>query len=334
MAEYHVHTDVYNGPMDLLLFLIKRDEIDICDIPISHVTQQYYQYIDLLKVIDPNVAGEFLILAAQLMEIKSRMLLPRTAVGQGEDDDLGDPRMELVQQLLEYKRYKDASFALSAAAEKQAARWPRRPTRIQPAGPEEVDIEDVQIWDLVAAFNKLMVSVGAGLATHDVVFDDTPIALHAVDIVDRLQAEGGELLFEAVFRGRTKSEMIGLFLALLELMRQQRIRIAQARLFGEIRIQLVSAEPIEIGDTWDSSLRTAVLGSEHGAASGDDAAAQTDDAGGPSDEVDSESGDGPDDNDAEPFDELDQIKTEIDFTGIEPDGSTPHDTSDRTGDNT
>ena len=117
-------------------------------------------------------------------------------------------------------------------------------------------------------------------------------------------------------------------------MRQQRIRISQARLFGEIRTQLDSAEPIEIGDTWNSSLQTAVLGSEHEAVSdGGPSTAQTDDAGSPYDMSDSDSGDGPDDNDAEPFDELHQIKTEIDFTGIEPDGSTPHDAGDRMGEN-
>lgn len=260
MAEYQVRTDVYNGPLDLLLFLIRREEIDIYDIPVARVTQQYVEYVNLLRVIDPNVAGDFLVMAATLMEIKSRMLLPRQPAEDGDAEDLGDPRLELVQQLLEYKSFKDASFALGAAAEVQAARWPRYPAKVKPSPPGEVDLEDAQIWDLVAAFNTLMSAIGVGPATHDVVFDDTPIALHAADILDRLQAEGGELSFEAIFHGRTKAEMIGLFLALLELMRQQRIRITQSTIFGEIRIRLISADPIEVGEEWEASFRSAVLG--------------------------------------------------------------------------
>ena len=262
MADYLVRTDVYNGPLDLLLFLIKREEIDICDIPVAHVTKQYVEYIGMLRVIDPNVAGDFLVMAATLMEIKSRMLLPRQPSLDSDAEDLADPRLELVRQLLEYKSFKDASFALGAAAEVQAARWPRSPAKVKPAPPGEVDLDDAQIWDLVAAFNTLMTSIGVGPATHDVVFDDTPISLHATDIVDRLQAEGGQLSFEAIFHGRTKPEMIGLFLALLELMRQQRIRITQSTMFGEISIRLISAVPIEIGEEWESSFLSAVLGED------------------------------------------------------------------------
>lgn len=262
MADYQVRTDVYNGPLDLLLFLIKREEVDIYDIPVARVTQQYVEYIGMLRVIDPNVAGDFLVMAATLMEIKSRMLLPRQSVEDDEAEDLTDPRLELVRQLLEYKSFKDASFALGAAADAQSARWPRSPAKIKPAPPGEVDLDDAQIWDLVAAFNTLMTAIGVGPATHDVVFDDTPIALHATDIVDRLQAEGGQLSFEAIFHGRTKPEMIGLFLALLELMRQQRIRITQSTIFGEINIRLISAAPIEIGEEWESSFRSAILGED------------------------------------------------------------------------
>src|SRR5882672_3490287 len=124
MADYRVQTEIYNGPMDLLLYLIRRDEIEICDIPISRITEQYLQYVQTLKQIDPNVAGEFLVMAAVLMEIKSRMLLPRPPQVQGEEDDLADPRLELVRQLLEYKRFKDASLELGAAAQAAAMRWP------------------------------------------------------------------------------------------------------------------------------------------------------------------------------------------------------------------
>ncbi|MBN2560612.1 MAG: segregation/condensation protein A [Phycisphaerae bacterium] len=261
MAEYRVRTDVYNGPMDLLLYLIRRDEIDIYDIPISHITQQYAQYVEVLSVIDPNVAGDFLVMAAMLMEIKSRLLLPHPTAEDGEGEDLADPRTELVRQLLEYKRFKDASVELGAAARQQALRWPRIPARIARQHAPEVDLDDVQIWDLVGAFNKLMSEIGAGLASHDVIFDDTPIALHAADISDRLVADDGEMDFADLFVGRNKVEMIGLFLALLELMRQHRIRVTQAGIFAPIRIVLISAEPIQVGQEWEPAIREAVLGS-------------------------------------------------------------------------
>jgi len=264
MTDYRVQTDVYNGPMDLLLYLIRRDEVDIYDIPIARVTEQYCQYVEMLKIIDPNVAGDFLVLAAMLMEIKSRMLLPRPTGGEGEGDDLADPRLELVRQLLEYKKYKDASFELGAAAQAQALRWPRVPAKIGRQDTPEVDLDEVQIWDLVAAFNKLMSAIGAEAATHDVIFDDTPVALHAADILDRLQNDKGELGFEDIFAGRGKVEMIGLFLALLELIRQQRIRIKQAGIFAPIRIVLLSAEPIEVGEEWEPAIREALLGSVPG----------------------------------------------------------------------
>ncbi len=263
MPDYRVQTDVYNGPLDLLLYLIRRDEVDIYDIPVASVTEQYLEYVNLLKVIDPNVAGDFLVMAAVLMEIKSRMLLPRPVAEDGEEaDELADPRLELVRQLLEYKKFKDASFELKHAADLQAQRWPRIPARPKPPDAAEVDLDDVQIWDLVAAFTKIMAAIGAGPVTHDVVFDDTPISLHAADILDQLQRQGGESAFAMIFEGRTKVEMIGLFLALLELIRQARVRVTQERPGDPIHVVLLSSEPIEIGEEWTSPLPQAVLGQE------------------------------------------------------------------------
>lgn len=262
MDDYRIQTDVYSGPMELLLFLIRRDEIDLHDIPVSRITKQYCDYIEMLRVIDPNVAGEFLVMATVLMELKSRLLLPRPPADEGEEEDLTDPRLELVRQLLEYKKYKDASFELQRAAEIQSQRWPRFPARPRAKDPAEVDLEDVQIWDLVAAFNRVMTSIGAGPVTHDVVFDDTPISLHAADIIDRLERESGSMTFEGVFIGRQKSEMIGLFLALLELMRQSRVRVSQETPGAAIHVTLLSSEPISIGAEWGSAFESAVLGAE------------------------------------------------------------------------
>ncbi|HOW19167.1 MAG TPA: segregation/condensation protein A [Phycisphaerae bacterium] len=242
MQDYRVQLDIYQGPLDLLLYLIRRDEVDIYDIPIARITEQFVQYVDLLKEIDPNTVGDFLVMAATLLEIKSRMLLPKPPPEEGAED-LADPRLDLVRQLLEYKKYKDAAARLAEAAEERAMRYTRSPATRAAEG-VEVELDELQIWDLLTAFNNLMSAIGRPPARHEVVYDDTPISLHAADIQDRLEREGGSLQFERIFEGRSKSEMIGLFLALLELIRQKRVRAEQDRPFGTIFVHLLDATPI------------------------------------------------------------------------------------------
>jgi segregation and condensation protein A len=239
MGEYRVNLDVYNGPMDLLLYLIRREEVDIYDIPIARVTEQYLGYVGLLKQIDPDIAGEFMVLAATLMEIKTRMLLPKVAPEEGGEEGLEiDPRAELVRQLLEYKAFKDAAADLREAAEIQGLKFPRSPTLDETESIPEIDLEDVQVWDLLDAFSKLMASIGKDVLDQEVIYDDTPVELHATDILDRLQREG-PLTFRSIFEGRTlRSEIVGLFLALLELVRQRTVLAAQDANFDEINISL------------------------------------------------------------------------------------------------
>ncbi len=209
MTDYRVALDVYHGPVDLLLFLIKREEIDIYDIPISRITQQYLKYVQLLEKIDPEVVSEFLVLAATLMEIKSRMLLPRPPAFE-DDEELEDPRLELVRQLLEFKRFKDAAHSLGEAAGQRAMQHMRVP--VQPPPPEdEIELENLEIWDLFEAFNQLLEQTGKAGPVHTVGVDDTPITLHAEDIIDSIQRAGGEQEFNEIFAGRIRAEMIGLF---------------------------------------------------------------------------------------------------------------------------
>jgi segregation and condensation protein A len=240
--DYRVQLDIYNGPLDLLLYLIRREEVDVYDIPIARITEQYVGYVDMLQQIDPNVAGEFLVLAAMLMEIKSRLLLPRPPVENQEEFE--DPRMELVRQLLEYKKFKDAANQLQAAAEQRSSRFHRHPPEVQSETDPQIELESLHVWDLVEAFRDVMAKTGR-LVGHEVLYDDTPISLHATDIVDRLGRAGGSMVFGEVFEGRNRSECIGLFLALLELVRQRKIRADQETPASPIYVHLLDASPID-----------------------------------------------------------------------------------------
>jgi segregation and condensation protein A len=244
MPEYRVNLEIYNGPLDLLLYLIRREEVDIYDIPIARITEQYVQYVDLIRQLDPNLAGDFLVMAATLLEIKTHMLLPSLPADEGGPEGLEiDPRAELVRQLLEYKAFKDAAGDLLAAAQAKALRFPRRPAFGEDEQHADIDLEDAQVWDLLDAFSKLMAAIGADKATHHVIYDDTPIELHQADIVDRLQREG-PMTFRRIFEGLTDRILIlGLFLALLELVRQRKVACVQEANFGQIVVDLRPEEP-------------------------------------------------------------------------------------------
>ncbi|MGH7178030.1 MAG: segregation and condensation protein A [Tepidisphaeraceae bacterium] len=247
--DYRVELPVYNGPMDLLLFLIKRDELDIYDIPISRITESYMKYIQMLRQmsrdhgLDINLAGDFLVMAATLMEIKSATLLPKPPPVPGQESsaaqELSDPRYELVQKLLEYKRFKDTAGLLDQQQKLHENRFPRHPV-MHDGGvgePPPIDLDEVQIWDLLAAFDRLMKEVGIRAPrSHDIVYDDTPIDLHAADIEDRLSREGRLSLAGLVIGRRSRSEMIGLFLALLELIRQKKILVSQGERVNDLEI--------------------------------------------------------------------------------------------------
>jgi len=229
--------------------------VDIYDIPIARITEQYVQYVELLHQIDPDGVSEFLVLAATLMEIKSRTLLPRPPAEE-VDEDMVDPRHELVRQLLEYKKFKDAARYLDDAASERAKKHGRSPVTV-PLPPDEIEIEDIDIWDLCDAFNRMLEQTGQREAVHHVGIDDTPIALHAEDILDAIQRAGGAQSFTDIFVGRSKPEMIGLFLALLELIRQRRVRASQDRPFGTIYLHLLDATPLSYEAATDPTEETA-----------------------------------------------------------------------------
>lgn len=267
MPDYRVNLDVYNGPLDLLLYLIRRDEVDIHDIPIARVTEQYMAWVEMLRTLDPNLAGEFLVMAATLMEIKTRMLLPAPEIEADDAEDYAiDPRADLVRQLLQYKAFKDAAGDLADRAELQAMKFPRKPALPDQASEPELDLDDVQIWDLFDAFRGVMESIGQRPTHHEVIYDDTPVELYETDIVDRLEREG-PLQFADIFAGRdSHAEVVGLFLAMLELIKQQRIWAKQDRNFGEIFIELnpdpPSEEELEAAEEAAAKARAAAGGSD------------------------------------------------------------------------
>ena len=158
MTQYRVNLDIFAGPLDLLLYLVRKDEVEIYDIQISHITEQYLHYVELLKQLDIELAGDFLVMAATLMEIKSAMLLPATTSEDGEDTDSMDPRSELVRQLLEYKKFKDAANLLGDSAEEQKQKFSRPDSIIADlkSGQEEpeLDIDQVSIWNKADPLNK------------------------------------------------------------------------------------------------------------------------------------------------------------------------------------
>jgi segregation and condensation protein A len=249
--------EAFEGPLDLLLFLIRRAEVDVHDIPIAEIAGQYLASLEQLDRIDIDLAGEFLVMAATLMEIKSRLLQPAELRSRGpaDDEDTGpaeDPRAELVRQLLEYKRHRDAADSL----ERRRSEWERRrPVAAAAADAElvraaaeqlgEVELDDLGVYDLLEAFRGILESVNFDrLGDHQIVSDDTPLELHADDIVDRLRrapADGDrpKLAFRAIFEGRSRAEMVGLFLAVLTLVRDQRVGVVNRD--GEVCLDLLEA---------------------------------------------------------------------------------------------
>lgn len=235
-TEYKVDLESYNGPLDLLLYLIQKEEIDIYDIPIARITEQYMNYLDALTVLNLNVAGDFLVMAATLMHIKSKSLLPITVLE--EEEDIEDPRSELVKQLLEYKRYKETAGVLAKNAEIRGMKFSRRINSSFADQKAELLMDDIDLWDLVKSFSRLMEQTLGDLST-TIVADDTPVHVYMSMVLERLSALGGPLLlFELFSEFRERGRIIGIFLALLELIRLRRVMVEHSSEQLDIRISL------------------------------------------------------------------------------------------------
>lgn len=266
MSEtYRVHLDAFDGPLDLLLYLIRKHEVDIHDIPIADIAEQYMGSIEDLERVDIDLAGEFLVMAATLMEIKSRMLAASAikkddtdAEDDRPEDDPADPRAELVKQLLEYKKFRDAADALDKRRADWEARFPAKPAGIDSQSVRdalddmgELEMEDIDLNDLVEAFRQIVAAVNFDrIGEHSVVADDTPLEEHAEDIVDRIATftaanPGKKYSLGQVMEGKTRPEMVGLFLALLVLVRDQRVGFKASDGGVELDLKQANTEPSE-----------------------------------------------------------------------------------------
>jgi len=259
-ADYTVELEAFHGPLDLLLFLIRRAEVDVSEISVASITDQFLRFIEQLDDIDVDAAGEFLVIAATLIELKARLLSPMEPEGarpSGERESSGrepvNPAADLVRQLLRYKQFRDAAEALDDRRTTWESRSPLRPLGLPggalPRADDSSELEDLSLYDLVTAYGRIGSTVQFDrLGAHKVEADDTPIELHAADIVDRLkrselERDGTKLMpLVTVFDARPKSDVIGLFLAVLELVRQGVVRVSMCPESSRVELVLLSAD--------------------------------------------------------------------------------------------
>lgn len=247
MTDYRVKLQIYSGPLDLLLHLVKQHEVAIDEIPVGDVTEQYLAYLDLIQELDLNFAADFLVTAATLMLIKVRSALPVEQMSLDDEDDDADPRMELIRQLMEYKKYRDAADLLKERAHEQAKRVGRQTVPDPEAPTVEEMLQDVSLWDLMKAFREILAATGAD---HEqvIVVNDSPVSVYMEELQSILLAsDARRVRFQEAFAGkRARIELVGMFLAILELARLRRICIVQDEHFGEIEVALTEegAQPL------------------------------------------------------------------------------------------
>jgi segregation and condensation protein A len=235
--EYKVKLEVFEGPLDLLLYLIKRDEVDIHDIPIEHITKQYLEFMDMFSMLDLDVAGEFVVMASNLIYIKSRSLLPKHVQPPEEEAEEEDPRWELVRQLIEYKKFKEAAAHLHG---REVAREGMFPRVVE--GPQEAErpLGEVSVFDLINAFNKILKRIESKKEDLREIFEENFTVADKIDLILKMAAPGVALRFTELFTdAASRAEVVITFLALLELIRMKQLRCVQAEEFGEIELSRV-----------------------------------------------------------------------------------------------
>jgi segregation and condensation protein A len=234
-ANYKVKLEVFEGPLDLLLYLIKQDEIDIYDISIERITSQYLEYLQAFKELNIELAGEFIVMAANLIYLKSRSLLPIDQQPPEEDAEEDDPRWDLIRQLIEYKKFKEAAAALHLRELEQERIFPREgDTSSILQGP--LRLEEVGIFQLINAFQTLIKRIEARQDVQEIFAERFSVS-DKIDTILQRVANGVRLRFSDLFGDvASRVEVVVTFLALLELIRLKQVRALQKNMFDEIEI--------------------------------------------------------------------------------------------------
>ena len=234
--DYTVRLESFEGPLDLLLFLVRRSEVDLQDIPIGKITDQYLSMLGQVESVDVELAGEFLVMAATLVEIKSRTIAPKVVSEEDDEEsspeDPIDPRADLIRQLLRYQRIRLAAERLEEGRvlfQRQLVVRAGSDLEDKSNVDSGLDLEDVHVMDLAEAYERIASAINFdAMGDHRVAMDDTPIALHQADLVDQLNRRDGEALtLQDIFAGRNASHRVGLFLATLELIRTRKVDFLQ-----------------------------------------------------------------------------------------------------------
>jgi segregation and condensation protein A len=235
-AAIDVHLDIFEGPLDLLLYLIKKNNLDIYDIPISEITKEYLSYLDVMQDLNLDVAGEFLVMASTLMQIKARVLLPSQSAEEGDEGP--DPRAELIEKLAEYQKYKEAARLL----EERFEQFKDVCYRGAPHFAESEKTLDISFFDLLDAVRRALARVEG--SSQEIYVDEFPIEVKMEKILNMVISRPWALL-DDVFAGETKKMgVVTCFLALLELMKMRRVLVRQDGVFGEVRVyQRTQQEP-------------------------------------------------------------------------------------------
>ena len=239
-----IQLPLFEGPLDLLLYLIRREKLDIHDIPIAPITREYMEYLDLMRDMNLDVAGEFMVMAATLIHIKSKMLVPIEPTEAEGEEEYVDPREELARRLLEFQRYKEAAGVLHQQAQIRAAQWMRPDTVIPKFDDAGEEMLEAGLYDLIAAF-KEMLDRRKALLDHEIEAEGPSVEERMAELLAMI-GEGESLEFLEMFASlETKAAMIVTFLALLELVRMKRVRVYQRGMFGAIRVFRPVGPPVE-----------------------------------------------------------------------------------------
>ena len=244
MVDYKVQLKVFEGPLDLLLYLIRREEVDIYEVNLTKIATQFIEYVEMMRGLDLDVAGEFLVMAATLMYIKSRELLPvdQQATPEGEDEEV-DPRWDLIRQLVEYKKFKDMAAQLQARETEQENTYARqgiKPELAPPAAPSRLDASLLDLLNAVTAIlNRFQTREKL-----PAIYEEKWTVSDKIQLLIRLTLERPSVTFSELFlAAQSRSEVVAIFLAMLELIRLKQLVAIQGEAFGEIEISRTQPEP-------------------------------------------------------------------------------------------